>query len=400
VTVPAAEGPLAGLRVLDLSTVIAGPMAAMLLGDFGASVIKVEHPDGDPLRGNGPRKNGQGLLWKLLGRNKQAVTINLSKPEGQELLLRLAERADVLIENFRPGVMERWNLGYDRLSAANPGLVMVRVTGFGQFGPYSNRAGFGTLAEAMSGFAHITGQTDGPPTLPPFGLSDAVTAISAAYGAMIALYHRDNRGGRGQVIDLAIIEPIVTVLGAQPTIFDQLGIIQERFGNRTVNNSPRNTYRAEDGRWLAVSTSVTSVAERVMRTVGHPEVIDEPWFATGLDRASHGDELDEMVAAWVGRRSREEAIQILADAGAAVAPVYDVSELMDDPQYRALETIVSLPDEELGTVRMQNVLFRMLDTPGRVKFAGRRLGQDNEAVFGELGLGPDRLTELAQRGVI
>jgi crotonobetainyl-CoA:carnitine CoA-transferase CaiB-like acyl-CoA transferase len=400
VSEPPPAGPLAGLKVLDLSTVIAGPMAAMLLGDFGATVIKVEHPDGDPLRGNGPRKDGHGLHWKLLGRNKLAVTLNLSKPEGQELLLRLADGADVLIENFRPGVMERWNLGYDRLSAANPGLVMVRVTGFGQFGPYSDRAGFGTLAEAMSGFAHITGEADGPPTLPPFGLSDAVAAISAAYGAMIALYHRDRRASRGQVIDLAIIEPILTVLGAQPTIFDQLGTIQQRFGNQTVNNAPRNTYRANDGRWLAVSTSVTSVAERVMRTVGHPEVIGEPWFGTGLGRASHGAELDEMVAAWVAGRSREEAIQVLADAGAAVAPVYDVSEVMDDPQYRALDTIVSLPDEDLGTVRMQNVLFRMLATPGQVQFAGRRLGQDNAAVFGELGVGPDRLAELAERGVI
>jgi len=398
--VKASVGPLAGVRVLDLSTVIAGPMAAMLLADFGADVIKVEHPTGDPIRGNGPRKGDHGLMWKLLGRNKRTVTIDLSKEAGQELLLRLVERADVLVENFRPGVMERWNLGYPQLSAVNARLVMVRVTGFGQFGPYSSRAGFGTLAEAMSGFAGITGERDGPPTLPPFGLADGIAAITAAYATMAALYHRDARGGGGQVVDLAIIEPILTVIGAQPLIYDQLGEVQERFGNRTRNNSPRNTYRTADGRWIALSATTTSVAERVMRTVGHPEVVGETWFRTGRGRATHGDELEAMVAEWIGARSEREAIDELAAAGAAVAPVYDVRDVMADPQYQALGSITNLLDEDLGPIRMQNVLFRMSATPGRVRHAGRRLGQDNQAVFGEVGLGPEHLAELKEQGVI
>src|SRR5215831_9003438 len=256
-TLPSA---LEGVRVLDLATIYAGPFAAMLLGDFGADVIKIEHPRGDPMRGHGHARDGVGLWWKVVSRNKRAVTLDLGKPAGQDLLRSLVEQSDVLIENFRPGVMERWNLGYEDLRAVNPRLVMLRATGFGQFGPYANRPGFGTLAESMSGFAHLTGQPDGPPTLPPFGLADGIAGLAGAVAVMTALYHRDARGGEGQMIDLAIIEPILLVLGAQPTIYDQLGLILQRMGNRSGNNAPRNTYRTRDGRWVAVSTSADSIA--------------------------------------------------------------------------------------------------------------------------------------------
>ena len=240
--------PLDGLRVLDVSTLFAGPLAATFLGDFGADVIKVEHPTRpDAARGHGPSKEGVNLWWKTLGRNKRTVTIDLGRPEGAELLLALAADADVLIENFRPGTLERWGLGPDALHAVNPRLVIARVTGFGQFGPYSSRPGFGTLAEAMSGFAAITGEPDGPPTLPPFGLADGITALSAAYAVMVALRAAE-RDGRGQVVDLAIIEPILTLLGGQITAYDQLGAVQPRTGNRSVNNAPRNTYQTADGR--------------------------------------------------------------------------------------------------------------------------------------------------------
>jgi crotonobetainyl-CoA:carnitine CoA-transferase CaiB-like acyl-CoA transferase len=273
--------PLTGLRVLDLATLFAGPLAATLLGDFGAEVIKVEHPaKPDPSRGHGPAKNGVGLWWKLLGRNKRTMTLDLSKPGGRTTLLRLAATADVIVENFRPGTLEKWGLGWDELSAVNPRLVLARVTAFGQFGPYAHRPGFGTLAEAMSGFAAITGEPDGPPTLPPFGLADSIAALATAYAVMTALAARD-RTGTGQVVDMAIIEPILTVLGPQPIWYDQLAHVQGRTGNRSQNNAPRNTYRTADGGWVAVSASATSVAERVMRLVGRPELIDEPWFATG-----------------------------------------------------------------------------------------------------------------------
>ena len=397
----AADAPLTGIRVLDVSTLFAGPMAATLLADFGADVVKVEHPRGDPLRTHGRVKDGHGLWWKMLARNKWTVTIDLSVLDGRELLRGLAREADVLIENFRPRVMERWGLGYEALSDGNPGLVMLRTTGFGQFGPYADRRGFGTLAESMSGFAALTGEPDGPPTLPPAALADGIAGITGAYAVMLALYHRDARGGRGQVIDLAIIEPILTVLGAQPTTYDQLGVVATRTGNRSPNTAPRNTYRTRDGRWVAVSASTTPVAERVLRLVGRPDLVEEPWFASGVARAEHGDELDGAVASWIASRDFEEVMRRFEEAGAAVAPIHDARDVLEDPQYRALGSMVTLDDEDLGRLRIQNVLFRMLETPGRVRFAGRRLGQDTRRILGErLGLSESRLDELAARGVI
>jgi crotonobetainyl-CoA:carnitine CoA-transferase CaiB-like acyl-CoA transferase len=392
--------PLAGLRVLDAATLFAGPLVATFLGDYGADVIKIEHPKGDPIRNHGYAKDGVPLWWKMVGRNKRTITLNFSRPEGQELMCDLVKTADVLIENFRPGTLERWGLGPDRLMAVNPRLVLLRTTGFGQFGPYAGRPGFGTLAESMSGFAHITGEPDGPPTLPPFGLADGIAGLAGTIATVFALYHRDARGGSGQVIDLAIIEPILTILGPQPTVYDQLGIVQTRSGNRSINNAPRNTYRTRDGEWVAVSTSAQSIAERVMRLVGHPEFIEEPWFRSGAERAKHADELDAAVGGWIGEHDFTEVVRAFEEAEAAVAPIYDVTDILRDPQYQALQSIIELPDEELGHVKMQNVLFRMLGTPGRVRWPGHRIGQDNDAVYAEIGVGPERLAELRVQGVV
>ncbi len=397
---PVAQGPLVGLRVLDAATLFAGPLVATFLGDFGADVVKIEHPRGDPVRSHGHSRNGVGLWWKMIGRNKRAITLNFSQPEGQEILLELVKTADVLVENFRPGTLERWGIGPDHLLEVNPRLVLVRMTGFGQFGPYASRPGFGTLAESMSGFAHITGEPDGPPTLPPFGLADGIAGLAGTIATMFALYARDARGGAGQVVDLAIIEPILTILGSQPTVYDQLGVVQTRTGNRSFNNAPRNTYRTRDDRWVAISTSAQSIAERVMRLVGHPELIDEPWFKTGAERAQHADELDAAVGGWIARHDLDEVVRVFEEAEAAVAPIYDVADVMRDPQYQALESIISLPDEDLGQVKMQNLLFRMTGTPGRIRWAGRRVGQDNDTVYAELGISPRRLAELKAKGVV
>ncbi|MEV8366180.1 CaiB/BaiF CoA transferase family protein [Streptomyces niveus] len=393
--------PLHGLRVLDLATLFAGPLAATMLGDFGAEVIKVEHPTRpDPSRGHGPAKDGVGLWWKILGRNKRTITLDLATPPGRDLLLRLAADADVVVENFRPGTLEKWGLGWAELSAVNPRLVLARVTGFGQFGPYSHRPGFGTLAEAMSGFAAMTGEPEGPPTLPPFGLADSIAALATAYAVMTALNGRAATG-RGQVVDLAIIEPILTVLGPQPLWYDQLGYIQPRTGNRSRNNAPRNTYRTACGSWLAVSTSAQSIAERVMRLVGRQELVDEPWFATGSGRAEHADVLDEAVGAWIARHSREDAMAAFEKAEAAIAPVYDISDVMDDPQYRALDSVVEVPDPELGPIRMQNVLFRLSETPGAIRWAGRPHGADTDAVLTEmLGLSAPEIAALRTEGAL
>ncbi len=391
-------GPLSGLRVLDVSTVLAGPLTCQILGDYGADVIKVEHPRGDSMRGHGRSKDGIPLWWKMISRNKRCVGLYLGDPDGAKVFRRLVATADVVVESFRPGTFERWGLGYDALREINPGLVLVRISGFGQTGPYRERAGFGTLAEAMSGFAAITGEPDGPPTLPPFGLADSIAGLTAANAALMALYHRDARGGDGQEIDVSILEPLVTVLGPQPMIYDQLGEIPERTGNRSVNNAPRNTYRTADDKWVAVSTSANSVAERVMRLIGHPELIDEPWFATGAGRVDHVDLLDEIVSAWVGARTRDEVIDAFSEAGAAIAPVYDAAELMADPQIVARDAITEVDDPDLGPVRMQNLLFRMSATPGAIRFTGRPLGADTDAILGdELGLD---VAGLRERGII
>ncbi|MFJ1811016.1 MULTISPECIES: CaiB/BaiF CoA transferase family protein [unclassified Streptomyces] len=392
--------PLHGVRVLDLATLFAGPLAATMLGDFGAEVIKVEHPTRpDPSRGHGPSKDGVGLWWKLLGRNKRTITLDLSKPGGRATLLRLAATADVIIENFRPGTLEKWDLGWDALSAANPRLVLTRVTAFGQFGPYAHRPGFGTLAEAMSGFAAITGEPDASPTLPPFGLADSIAGLATAYAVMTALAARD-RTAEGQVVDMAIIEPILTVLGPQPLWYDQLGYVQARTGNRSANNAPRNTYRTADGGWVAVSTSAQSVAERVLRLVGRPDLIDEPWFGTGADRAAHADLLDEAVGSWIAARDRTDVLAAFEKAEAAIAPIQDVRDVMTDPQYQALDTITAVEDPELGRIRMQNVLFRLSSTPGAIRWAGRPHGADTEAVLTELGLTTAELASLREAGAL
>jgi len=395
------SGPLHGVRVLDVSTVLAGPLACQILGDYGADVIKIEHPTkGDSMRGHGHVKDGVPLWWKMVSRNKRTVGLYIGDPDGAEIFRALVREADVMVENFRPGTLERWGVGYEDLRAINPGVIMVRITGFGQSGPYASRPGFGTLAESMSGFAAITGDPDGPPTLPPFGLADSICGMAAASAALMALYHRDARGGAGQQIDLSILEPIVTALGPQVLMWDQLKLLQTRTGNRSENNAPRNVYKTKDGRWVAISTSANTIAERVMRLVEHPEVIDEPWFATGKGRAEHGDLLDTYVADWIAERTRDDVMEAFEAAEAAIAPVYDASELVEDPQVRALEMITTVDDEDFGPLKMQNVLFRMSETPGEIRHTGRALGADTDEVLGALGIDGARIAELRERGVV
>src|SRR4051795_5636524 len=395
------RGPLAGIRVLDVSTVYAAPITAMLLGDYGADVIKVEHPKGDPARTHGWNREGHGLWWKVISRNKRTVTLDLGQPEGADLLRRLAGQADVLVENFRPGVMEKWGLGPDDLLAINPRLVMLRVTGFGQTGPYAQRRAFGTLMEAMSGFAQPTGQEDGPPTMPPFGLADGVAGISGALAVMIALHHRDARGGAGQVIDLSLFEPLLGILGPGPTVYDQLGIIAGRHGNRSPNNAPRNAYLTRDGRWVAISASATSIAERVMRLVGLPDIAEKPWFSSAGERSRRSELLDGAVQKWIAARDLHEVVTAFEEAGAALAPIYDVEQLVNDPHVQERETITTVRDEDLGELKMQNLMFRLGDTPGAIRFPGRRLGQDTAEVYGQLlGLDADDVAKLREAGVV
>jgi crotonobetainyl-CoA:carnitine CoA-transferase CaiB-like acyl-CoA transferase len=394
------SGPLEGVRVVDAATLFAGPLTATYLGDFGADVVKVEHPNRpDAARGHGPSKDGIGLWWKTLGRNKRTITLDLKHPDGAATMRRLLAESDVLVENFRPGTLERWGLGPDDLLAVNPGLVIARVTAFGQAGPYASRPGFGTVAEAMSGFAAVTGEPDGPPTLPPFGLADGIAALATAYAIMAALRHRDATG-EGQVVDLAIIEPILMMLGAPITAYDQLGYVQPRTGNRSVNNAPRNVYRTADGDWLAVSTSSQSIAERVLRLVGRGDLVAQPWFASGRERAEHADELDDAVGSWIAARPTEEVVAAFEAAEAAVGRVYDIRGVLADPQYDALGTALPVDDPDLGRMLMQNVLFRLSSTPGSVRWTGRAHGADTDEVLAELGLSADDIARLRKDGAV
>jgi len=396
-------GPLAGLRVIDLSTVLAGPLSAQVLGDYGADVIKVEHPQrGDSFRTHGFSKDGHGLWWKIVSRNKRCIGLYLGDPDAAAVLRTLAASADVVVENFRPGTLEKWGLGWDVLHELNPRLVLVRITGFGQTGPYRHRAGFGTLAEAMSGFAAVTGQPDGPPTLPAMGLADSIAGITAVSATMMALWHRDRPGGSGlgQQIDVSLLEPIMCAVGPGPLVADQLGVVTERTGNRSNSNAPRNTYLTSDGRWLAISTSATTIAERVMTLVGMPEVTREPWFSSAKGRAEHGDLLDEAVATWIGERTAAEVTAAFETADAAVAPVYDALDLLADPHVQATDMIPTVDDPDLGPIRMPGLLFGMSATPGQVRWTGRALGADTDEVLGDAGVDGAEIARLRQAGVV
>ncbi len=396
------QSALQGLRVIDASTILAGPLCCQILGDFGADVIKIEHPRaGDGMRGHGKQKDGVSLWWQEISRNKRTIGLDLSQPEGAQVFLRMVKDADVVVENFRPGTLERWGIGPDVLHAHNPRLVLLRLTGFGQKGPYAKRPGFGTLAEAMSGFAFMTGSEDGPPTLPSFGLADSICGIAASSAVLMALRHRDVVGGRGQVIDMSILEPIMTATGPAVTVYQQLGEVQQRQGNRSSNNAPRNTYVTKDGSWVAVSASAQQIASRIMRLVGHGDMVDEPWFATGRGRYEHVDEIDRYVSDWIAARGRDEVIEAFSQAEAAIAPVYDARDIVEDPHIRETEMLIEVPDDELGPVLMHNVMWRMSETPGRIRHTGRPLGADTDEVLeGDLGVSADEVRRLREKGVV
>ena len=396
------ELPLQGVRVIDVATIIAGPGIASHLGDFGADVIKVEHPrTGDTSRNLGWKVNGVALWWKVLGRNKRPVTLNLSDPRGQELLLRLVETADVLVESFRPGTLEDWNLGPERLLERNPRLVVMRTSGFGQTGPYRRRPGFGTLAEALSGYVHLTGFPDQPPVLPPVALADETSALLGAFAVMVALYHRDARGGRGQVIDLSLFESLFRVTGPVATVHDKLGLVAERHGNRMPYAAPRGAFETSDGRWVALSGTSPSVAERILAAIGRPELARDPRFATNEARVANVEELDAVIGEWMAGHTLQEVMAAFEAHEAAVAPIYDIAQIVDDVQYRARDTLVRVPDEELGDVLLPAVQPRLSETPGRIRHAGLPKGSANESVYrDELRLSAEELATLEDDGVI
>lgn len=396
--------PLEGLKVVDIAVLFASPTISQNMGDFGADVIKVEHPKlGDSLRSLGAAKNGIPLWWKITNRNKKCVTLDLGKPEGQEIFKRLIADADVLTENFRPGTMEKWGIGWEVLHAINPRLVFVRVSGFGQTGPYKDQPGFGTLAEAMSGFAHITGQPDGPPTLPGTGLADAVAGQFGTWSVMFALYERDHKSGKGQYIDLSVLEPIFAMLGDQAITYDQLGAVQQRTGNRVPSiGAPRNIYKTGDGKWVALSANAPALAARVFAAIGQPELINDPRFKDNRARIANIDEVDAIVGGWIGARTAEEVLQQFATYECACMPVYSIADIFADPHFQAREAITTVQDPDLGPVKMQNVIPKLSRTPGKIRWPGpTRMGQHNGEIYcGKLGMSRERLAELKEKGII
>ncbi|KZD09748.1 CaiB/BaiF CoA transferase family protein [Oceanibaculum pacificum] len=402
-TAASGKGPLAGLRVIDAGTMIAGPLGATQLADFGADVIKLEQPGiGDPMRHWTPMKDDKSLWWKVIGRNKRLITLSLSKPEGQEIFRELVKTADVVIENYRPGTFEKWGLGYKELAKINPRLVLVRVSGFGQTGPYSHRGGYGTIAEAFSGIPSFTGFPDRPPTLPGFPMADSVAATFAAMSAMFAIYRRDQGGaGHGQEIDVSLFEPIFRLTEAQVIGFDQLGIVKTRQGNRLAEDSPRNTYETRDGKWVGISASSQKTFERLAAAIGRPDMITDPRFTSNAARCEHADYLDGIIADWFRLHDAAEVSRIFDEADVVAGLVYDIQDIVNDPHYQARQSIVDVPDADFGSVRMQNAIPRFVETPGEVRFAGAHLGAHNRDIYlGELGLTEADLARLAEQQVI
>lgn len=389
-------GALGGVRVVDISNFLAAPMASMFLADFGADVTKIERPGtGDEVRRWGEVKNGVGLYYKAINRGKKSITIDLRTPFGVDVIKRLVADADVLLENYRPGTIEKWGLGPDVLMAINPRLIVLRVTGFGQTGPNRARPGFGTIAEAYAGYAYISGYPDRPPLLPGFGLGDATTGLMAAFLVSVAL-HEQRRSGRGQVIDLALYETLLTLLGPQVVNYDQLGLVQERAASRLPFTAPRNIYRTRDDKFMSVGGSAQSIFERLCTALEVPELVRDPRFADNQARLANVDALDDVLQQAIGRFDRDELMRRFVELEAAISPVNNVADVCADAHMAARENIVALDDAELGgPLRMQNVVGKLSVTPGAIRHTGPRLGQHNREVLVDR-LGYDEATLRAQ----
>ena len=406
-----ATGPLKGLKVVDLSIIIAGGTATSLMADFGAEVVKVERPGtGDPLRNWGPFFNGVSLWWKVHSRNKKSITLNLGLTEGQELLKELVKQADLLVEGFRPGVMERWGLGPDDLHQVNPGLIMLRYSGFGQTGPYKDRPGFGTIAECMSGYVGMTGFPDSPPVLPPVPLADEIAGVFGAMAAMMALYHRDvttpepvgtSETLRGQVIDMSLFEPLFRLCIPHVTMYDLLGISRERVGNDFPDAAPRNLYRSGDGQWLGLSATSQRTYEGLARAMELPGIIEDPRFKDNAARLENREALNQILQEWLGKVSLQEVLDKLIPLGGVVGPVYSAAQIADDPHYREREDILDIDDPDLGRTRMVGIVPKFSETPGSVEHAGPALGEHNGQIYGAwLGYTKEEVDDLAAREIV
>lgn len=394
-----ADAPLSGVRVLDLTRLVAGNMLSLQLADMGADVIKIEPAGkGDPLRAW--TENGIEAFWKVYCRNKKSLALNFRARGAIGLLLKLAETAQVLIENFRPGRLEEMGMGPDVLREHNPKLVIIRVSGFGQSGPYRERPGFGSLVEAMSGFASRNGFPDRPPLLPPLALADMIAGLQGAYATMVALREVELKGAAGQVVDVSLFEPILATLGPEAYIYRLTGEVKERAGNRSNTSAPRDVYVTRDGGAIALSASIQAMAERLFRVMDREDMITDPKFRTNAERVKHRDEVNDIVAAWIAERDRDDVLAIFEEAGVTGSPVYDAGDIMGDPHVVGREVLVELPDDETGTALHHNIHPRLSDTPGAFRRPAPALGEHTEELLIEAGYTEQEISALRTGGVI
>src|SRR6266850_5961305 len=396
---PGAACPLDGVRVIDMSRLVSGNMVSLQLADFGAEVLKIEDPKrGDPLRAW--QTNGVSVHWKVYSRNKKSVALNLREARGRELLLDLVASSQVLIENFRPGTLETMGLGPEILHRRNPGLVIVRVSGWGQDGPYRDRPGFGTLVESMSGYAARTGFPDREPALPPTALADMVAGLYGAMAVLVALREIEAKGGKGQVIDLPLLDPLFSFIATEAAIYRLTGSVRERTGSRSETTSPRNVFRTKDGRYIGISASIQAMSERLFRAIGHPDMLKDPRFRTNSDRVKNAAECEAPIVEYIAARTLDENMAAFAAAEVTAAPVYDIDQFLADPHVLAREIVVDVPDEDTGHLTMHNIIPRLSDTPGRLRLPAPRLGEHTAEILGQFGIDRQTLEELARDGVI
>lgn len=394
---PGAKGTLAGVRVLDLSRLVAGNTLTQVLGDFGAEVIKVEPPAGDTLRAW--QTNGVPTNWKLYSRNKKSLGLELRKPEARELLARLIPTAAIFVESFRPGTLEDMGLAPEILFERNPKLVVVRISGWGQDGPYRRRPGFGTLVEGMSGFASMNGFADREPVLPPMYMADSYAGLYGAAAVMIALREVEINGGGGQVIDLPLLDPVFAVLGPQAANYRLTGKVKVRTGSRSTNSGPRNAYRCKDGLYVGLSASTQKMAERVFRSIGRPDLIDDPRYRTNAERVKHAEQLDAIIGAFVAGRTQAENVAFFERVEVTIGPIYDISQIVEDPHVLERELIADYPDPDMGAFPMHHVVPRLSGTPGSIRTPAPRLGEHNRALLGELGVDAAAYAQLLASGI-
>jgi formyl-CoA transferase len=395
---PGARGALDGVRILDLSRLVAGNTLTGVLADFGAEVIKVEPAAGDTLRA-WKTKDVQ-TNWKLYARNKKSLALELRKPEARELLLKLVETAQVFVESFRPDTLEQMGLAPEILLARNPKLVIVRISGWGQTGPYRRRPGFGTLVEGISGFASFNGFADREPVLPPMYMADSYSGLYGAIGVMVALREVEGNGGRGQVIDLPLLDPVFSVLGPQAANYRLTGQVKPRTGSRSTNSGPRNAYRAKDGKYVALSASTQKMAERLFASIGRADLIDDPRYRTNADRVKNAEELDRIIGEFVAGRTQAENVSFFERAEVTIGPIYDITQILEDPHFIDREVIADYPDPDMGAFPMHHVVPRLMGTPGTIRTPAPGLGQHNRELLGEAGVDAQAYDALVAAGIV